>query len=614
MHRIALATLLTCAILGPPRISRAEPATTVQVTVEVEQTPYDGLQQLFDDEASQALADGDLERAWQMYWRLLKIDPTDLHALREAGRVANALGKFDYAVEALGKVEVDSGGKPDPELHYLRGVSLYALDRKDDAETEFKATETDLATAPLDRRGTLWLARIQVLRGDLKGALALYEPLATDDAPGTATYAEVRGYEVEAHILCRDWKGAETTVRAFLKEAPDDARGKALLAWVLEGRKKIDEELILRRAFADDWTDHPQKTLEYARALERAYDYPDALRQYREARSLGVEEAGESIVRLRHRLSPEVGVGMIVRDDPSGTIGAWQAAASVPIANRTRVAVQAVDEQSTGGIFMDDRNVTTAQAWLLHDGRRGSMMGLGAVGQLDDMPGGLGASGVYASSPERKLQLQARGDYNVPWHESASVLRNGGEMDSLAATAYLTTSRHLLFSVGGVGRRYGLDPLPGGMDDHALQILGEAGMDVLVGGTGRAARGEIYDADMIAPRSLNSAMVLSYRHYEMRSQDPFPERVLLVERSSVEEVSGAFRRVMDARGILAGELRGGIGYDWDRQMKMWRAGASVLLSASTWSRFTFDYDVANETGSGIVGRRHTGSVVLHVDL
>jgi hypothetical protein len=263
---------------------------------------------------------------------------------------------------------------------------------------------------------------------------------------------------------------------------------------------------------------------------------------------------------------------------------------------------------------MDDKNVTTAQAWVLHDGRRGALMGLGAVAQLDDLPTGLGASGVYATSPEHRLQLQARGDYNIPWHESASVLRAGGVMDSLSATAFLGAGRHVLFSVGGVGRRYGLEPLPGGMDDHALQILGEAGMDVVLGQSGRAARGEIYDNDMIAPRGLNSATVLSLRHYEMRSQNPFPERVLLVEQSSVDELSGAFRRVLDGRGILAGELRGGIGYDWDRQMEMWRAGASVLLSASTWSRLTFDYDVANESGSGIVGRRHTGSVVLHVDL
>ena len=72
-------------------------------------------------------------------------------------------------------------------------------------------------------------------------------------------------------------------------------------------------------------------------------------------------------------------------------------------------------------------------------------------------------------------------------------------------------------------------------------------------------------------------------------------------------------------GVLGTELRGGIGYDWQRAVRQWRAGASLLLAATTSSRLTVDYDVASETVigpglTGLTGRRHIGSVVLHVDL
>jgi hypothetical protein len=49
-------------------------------------------------------------------------------------------------------------------------------------------------------------------------------------------------------------------------------------------------------------------------------------------------------------------------------------------------------------------------------------------------------------------------------------------------------------------------------------------------------------------------------------------------------------------------------------VRIWRAGASALISATSSSRLTFDYDVASESGTGLSGRRHAGSVVLHVDL
>jgi hypothetical protein len=119
---------------------------------------------------------------------------------------------------------------------------------------------------------------------------------------------------------------------------------------------------------------------------------------------------------------------------------------------------------------------------------------------------------------------------------------------------------------------------------------------------------------MLAPRSLSEAIVVSYRHYEMTSDNPFPGRVVLVERSSIDELSGVARRVLDRKGMFGAEVRGGLGYDWVRYVEQWRAGASLLMAATATSRLTVDYDVASESGTGLSGRRHLGSVNLHVDL
>jgi hypothetical protein len=57
-----------------------------------------------------------------------------------------------------------------------------------------------------------------------------------------------------------------------------------------------------------------------------------------------------------------------------------------------------------------------------------------------------------------------------------------------------------------------------------------------------------------------------------------------------------------------------VGYDWIREVRQWRAGASLLLSATASSRLTLAYDANSESGTGLAGQRHTGWVILHVDL
>jgi Flp pilus assembly protein TadD len=620
-HRFVVAGVaLACATFASASSLRAEPNGEHEVTVEVAPTEYDGLQTLLDEEARQAMNEGNYKRALRLFRRLLKIDPYDVRALREAGRVAKALGKLEYAVEVFRRVDDLDGTTPDPELHYLRGESLHALGRKQEANAEFAIAEAELGAGPHDRQGTLWLARIAVLRGDLERADRLYDPLLRDPNATAASYTEVMLSKVEAHILCGDWVGAEALLESFLTEYPDHDRGRALLAWVLEGRGKVDEELALRAEAARERNERPRKTLEYARALERSRDYSAALDHYKEARSLGVTEASAGIIRIEQRLAPEIGGGVAMRTDPSGTISAWRAGATMPFGARLRLAVTANGESSSEGVLVNEAERTSrfAAGWLILNSRRGGMLAVGPNVRLgEERDGGVGGSAALNTSPQRDVQVQLRSDYNVVWNESASTLRYGGVQDTVGAHLYLkseVSQREVLASFSVQGRRLGLEPVVAMEMIRASQLFASGGLDVqLTGAGGRAIRSEIFDGEMLHARSMNPATIVSYRHYELFGEDPFGERLVLVERSSIDELSAVVRRV-EPRGVLGGELRGGLGYDWVRYVKQWRAGASLLLAATTTSRLTVDYDMASESGTGLVGRRHTGSVVLHVDL
>jgi len=195
-------------------------------------------------------------------------------------------------------------------------------------------------------------------------------------------------------------------------------------------------------------------------------------------------------------------------------------------------------------------------------------------------------------------------------------VREGGVVDSATAQLFAAPrAGKLLFSLGLQTRRLGLAALADEPAPHAWQAFGAAGVDyTLHSDPTRTARGEILDGELLAPRALAASTILSLRHYELTSQDPFGARLVLVERSRIDEVSGVLRRVLDRRGVLGAELRAGAGYDWLREVRLFRAGASLLVSATASSRLTLDYDLANESRTGLVGRRHAGSVVLHVDL
>lgn len=618
MRVTALLTVFAFQIVSSHADAEETIPSPTEVSVDVADPEYDGYQSLLDWEAHVALAKGDYRRAWHFFWRLLQIDPYDTRAMRECGRVAHAMGSFGHAADMLGKVERLSPGLPDPELHYLRGEALIVLGRTADGHRELDLAKEEIGDAPSDRRHVLWLARIHALRGNVREALALYDS-ELSRASTVDARVEVTLLRIETFALAKRWRDAERELRLFLRDQPDHQRGREMLAWVLDARGKVDESTVVRSVLAQEWTDHPRRTAEYARSLERSLRYPEALDRYREARTLGVKELDDEISRLEYRLSPEILAGAMRRDDPSGVIDGWTVGASIPIVRRARLALTGIRESTSRGLQMTEGETQSATALAIVENRKGGMLGVGVTAQQlgdgDEVHSSLGGSAFLRTSPRRQIELHTRLDLDMPWRESASTIRGGGRYDAAALQLYTSpTSRRLLLSAGGQFRRLSLSAE--GVDTmDADQMFGFGGIDwVIWRKPQREARAQIFDEEMVAPRTLSSSMVLSLRHYEMTSDNPFGAQLVLIERSSIDEASGVLRHVLDRGGRLGAEARGGIGYDWGRQVRIWRAGGSALLSATAASRLTVDYDVASESGTGLSGRRHTGSVVLHVDL
>jgi len=576
---------------------------------------YDGYQELIDYEARLAMDKGDYKRAETLFWRLVQLDPRDARALREAGRTAYALGDFSYAERALAQVDRMRGGAADPEIHYLRAQALLAQGREAEAQKEMTRAEQELAPHPPDRISLLWLARIYALRGDLAQAKALYETLLGDD-PKSPAHGEIMTYIVEAHIFAKDWRGAERMLRELLLDQPDNQQARELLVWTLEARGKIDEELRLREALAQDWRDKPRRVLAFARALERAQDYPRALAQYREAQSYGAGDLSLEIRRLHNRLSPEVGAAMVVMGDPAGTSLGWMAGVTVPIVRGLRVAASATHDRAEIDSLMPLRGSMTAANLAGILSLRGWDVAAGATLRVIGSRPGIGGQSALRTPPGRLFQLQLQVDAQMPWREASTTIQQGGVVDAATLQLYARPfGERVVLGVAGQGRRLGLAPDGSMTTPHAKQLFGALGLDyVLWSRPTRQVRGEIFDETMLWPTTLATSLMLSYRHYELVGDDPFGLRLVLVDRSQVDEASATFRWVVDSAGALGVELRAGAGNDWARDVRLWRGGASLLLSVAAATRLTGSFDVASQTGTGLPGVRHTGWISFHVDL
>jgi tetratricopeptide (TPR) repeat protein len=620
-----MATAVAWALLAQSAPALAEERRSVQVA-EAGSTYDDGYQQLLDQEASDALARGDLEYARHIYQLLLKIDDGDAHAHREIGRTSHALGAFELAVEHLRRADLLARGARDPELHYLLGEALYALGREIEAREAHAAALADIGTRPEGRMETLWLARIHARRGEVERSDELYRSLRPYSG---APDAELELSRAEAHIFAGDWAGAEDILRAFLDRVNDHRRATDMLAWVLEAQGKITEETAVRARTAHQAGGF-RTVFDHARALERAHDLRGALHAYQEARAIdpdGTAGLDESIDRMRYRLATELAAGAVLRSDPTGSATEWRAGAAVTLGSRHALNVRGSYESATGRI-----PVTEAE---LASGGLGLLVGRGydvtaaievdvthhsisrsQLGQVERSSGfDLGSGAEVRSAPARAIQVHAQAELNMPWREAANTIREGGRVDGLTAHLYaLPLGNRLIIDAGGQVRRLTVRSLDEEDEPSARQSLLFAGADVVLWHDPTStARGEILDEDLLWPTYLAESLVLSYRHYEVYSDGDLDGRIGLVERARIDEVSATGRYALPG-GALALEARGGVGYDWGRELRMWRGGGAVLLTPWMFARLSLSYDVATESTTGLTGRRHAGWATIHVDL
>lgn len=617
-------TLAAAVVALAPATGLASPSSGVSVDPEAFQAdrevrPYDGLQQLLDVEAREAMSRGEFLRAWYLFWRLLQIDPDDVRALREIGRIACAAGALDYGQRTLERVSRMEEG-PDPEIHFLRGQALISLGRRAEGLRVLDRAESELALAPDSRQHSLWRARIYALRGDLEKSEAIYDRLRSED-PSPDAQKDVALLDIEAHIFATDWRGAERRLHSFLERWPDNRRARAMLAWVLENRGKVAEEVKVRSGLASEPSDEPaQAYVDLGRAHERAMELGQALDAYRRAQKMGIESVDDDIGRLELRLSPEVAAGAVLRRDPTGDIDGLFTGAAVPFGGRWRVAAAArresVGADPTMSLSGDPTTMIAASALGVHQLSWGDEIALGATA-WDSEPAGtqLGARALYSSSQARRWHVEVSGTANAPWNESAATLREGGTLDAVELQAYAVPFWSRLVLIGG-GRfsRFGISDSTGGFE-HANQEFGAAGLDfVLHSSYGRLARAQVFNDQWTAPSLQAQSIVLSYRHYEQSTDSPFGPRLLLVDRSRLDELSGRAQLVVDDGGWLSVAAVAGAGYDSIRSLWQWRAGGQILFSPLARARLSLSYELTSETVTGFTGRRHEGKLSLHVDL
>lgn len=619
-----LACALAAALLGLEPAAALANRSGVSVDPEAfaadrEVRPYDGLQQLLDVEAREAMSRGEFLRAWYLFWRLLQIDPDDVRALREIGRIACAAGALEYGERTLARVSRMEQG-PDPEIHFLRGQALISLGRRAEGLRVLDRAEAELALAPDTRQHSLWRARIYALRGDLAKSEAIYQHLMSEST-SPDDEKDVALLDIEAHIFATDWRGAEKRLDRFLDRWPEHRRARAMLAWVLENRGKVAEEIEVRSGLASEPSGEPaQAYVDLGRAHERAMELGQALDAYRKAQALGVESVDDDIGRLELQLSPEVAAGAVVRRDPTGDTNGLFAGAALPFGGRWRVAASARHESAgadpTMALSGEATAMTAASALGVHRLSWGDEIALGAMAWDSDAAGTqLGARGLYSSSQARSWHVEVTGTANAPWDESAATLREGGILDAVELQAYaVPLSRRLVFIGGGRFSRYGITGAAGGVE-HAHQEFGAAGLDVVVHSSfGRLARAQVFNDQWTAPAQQAQSVILSYRHYEQKTDSPFGPRLLLVPRSRLDEISGRAQLVADHGGWLSVGAVGGVGYDSIRNLWQWRAGGQLLFSPLARARLSLSYQLTSETVTGFTGRRHEGKLSLHVDL
>ncbi|HEU5060383.1 MAG TPA: hypothetical protein VFU21_27820, partial [Kofleriaceae bacterium] len=377
----------------------------------------------------------------------------------------------------------------------------------------------------------------------------------------------------------------------------------------------------------------PQRLLDHARALERSGLYRAAIARYQQALEddqLGAQPALElgaraALARLTHRISPELAAAAGTYRDPSGSLHRLRTGAAVSAVDQVSLSLVASMDWAdkgaapgatpTGGV----RIATLDASAIAGEGNlvAAALTVSGSWFSFDDSDGRarVGTSFDVRAGEGRRLQLRASGDLNMPWRETASTMREGGrETGATAMTYALPFGDRVILGAGARLRSLALEPIME-VDASGSQTMLIGGADWLVWAPStRLTRGQFLDEELRWGSSrLADSLTLSYRHYEAFTEDDFAGRLVLAERGTVDELSAVARNSWPD-GWFGFEVRGGAGRDWARDVRLWRAGGSLLVTPLETLRGSLSYDYAEESTSGFAGVRHTAWGSIHVDL
>jgi hypothetical protein len=218
------------------------------------------------------------------------------------------------------------------------------------------------------------------------------------------------------------------------------------------------------------------------------------------------------------------------------------------------------------------------------------------------------------------MRLDLRGELDNQWTEAPITIRESGDATGLTGHLFVfpvPSSHRVIIDAGTQARRLTLAPgVAGAARPEASQLLSWAGADFLVWQDPvRILRGQILDESLVRQVDVSESITFSLRHYELfgRSAPEFDRRLVLLPRSSINSGSLVARNALWG-GRFGFELRGGLGYESTRRNVLSQGGVTMFLAGSAASRVTASYDIAQETTTGLTGRRHTGWVAYHVDL
>ncbi|MGE5186162.1 MAG: tetratricopeptide repeat protein [Acidobacteriota bacterium] len=572
-------------------------------------------------DADRALAEGRFKDALALYGQTVATSPHDRHALREAGRAAHALQQFAVAVDFLERADALATA-PDPELHYLLGEAYWTLGETELATAVQRKALAELGNAPTGRMERLWVAKIDARFGDRKSADAIYDTLAREN-PGDS---EAVFAQTEMHAAAHEWEAADHVIRRYLARDPQNARGRALLAWTEEARGTIASEVATRASLANSRHADKDSVRDYGRALERSGDWSGARDAYARALELpggtADHELAAAFERVDGKTSIEVGAGGVGRTDPmASSLGAYTGIA-VPFGPANHITLHAWDDRTTAG----NRSASAGEvlAAMTVRGRDDEAM-LGVKAGMLSPAGGMATrptAGAVASASTGLLlghvKLAIDGELHSVWHETPVVELYGGNLDAITAHVYgVALDNRLVIDTGAQARILRLAAADSsGTDVSARQGLAWGGADYVIWRDfAHEAAGQLLDDSMLHATYAADSVVASYRHYELvdHSDDMFNSLLAIAPRASIDEVSATARKVL-AHGRIAAEARGGLGHDWIRELAIAHGGASLWLAPTRSSRLALSFDIAKESVGTFVGVRRTGWVTYHVDL